>query len=149
MDDENNNLQSSNSILEKSYIKIKNLLNKNSQIVKISNSESNLFFIASFHNEIWEKAKIYFYIKDIQIDKHITVEYSYKSKKNPNHESKIFCIYFPKNIKRPKSIKLSISLWTFMSFNINELNNIDNNNKYLKFIFNDITFINREIPNYI
>ena len=104
MDDENNNLQSSNSILEKSYIKIKNLLNKNSQIVKISNSESNLFFIASFHNEIWEKAKIYFYIKDIQIDKHITVEYSYKSKKIQIMNQKYFVYIFQKILNDQKAL---------------------------------------------
>ena len=96
-----------------------------------------------------EKSKLYFYIKDIQINKSITIKYSYKSIKNQNYESKIYCIYFPKYIKRPKSIKLSISFWTSLACNINMLNIIGNNNKYLKFIFNDITFINREIPNYI
>ena len=141
--------QTSNSIIINSIKNIKSfLLSTNPQIAKITNSEQNIFFIASFHDEIWEKAKIYFYIHDIGINKNMAIEHSYKSEINKNYESKIYCIDF-NGSNLPKSIKLSISFWTSLSCRINEMNIKDYNDKCLKFIFNDISLMNKEVDKFI
>ena len=142
------NSQDSNSIIFKSIKKVKNLLN-NPQIIKITNSDNNIYFIASFNNEIWEKAKIFFYVQDMQIDKNITLEHSYNSEISQNHKAKIYSINFPEKSKPGKSLKLSISFWSSLVCKINELNIKDNNGKCLKFIFNDISLIKKEVTKLI
>ena len=121
----------------------KSLKNKfsSSPIVNIKNSDTNIFFINSFHKEILEKSNIFIYGKNI--DK-ITPQYT-SEELFPNYIPKIYCISFQKEIKLPKTIKLSISFWSNIVCEIYELNIKDNNNKFIKFIFNDIKINDKQL----
>ena len=116
-----------------------------SPIVNIKNTDTNIFFINTFHKEILEKSNIFIYGKNI--DK-ITPQYT-SEELFPNYLPKIYCISFQKEIKPPKSIKLTFSLWQNFICAIYEVNIKDNNNKCLKFLFNDIKIIDNQLTNFI
>ena len=105
--------------------------------------DKKLFFIFCFHDDLAKEKELFFNCNQNEIEK-IECEYTYDIAISQNYIPKIYCIYFKKGKKRPKTIKLSINLIS-TCFELNEFSIKDKT----RFIFGDINIIDKKLYKFI
>ena len=92
-------------------------VHKNS--IKLS-EDSTIFFISCFHKELSDENLIQFYSPKEEIQS-IEYQYSLELEIIPNHIPRVYLVRFRKELKRPKSLVLSVSFGTTTFYELNEL----------------------------
>ena len=107
------------------------------------NIDTRIFVILCFHNDLWNEELVFFNPK-IVVAK-IEFVHSYELNIKNNYIPKIYCIYFHKDQKRPKTLNLSISLNSLEYWELNELSIKEKT----KFIFGDIKIVEKNLYEFI
>ena len=111
--------------------------------IKLS-EDSTIFFISCFHKELSDENLIQFYSPKEEIQS-IEYQYSLELEIIPNHIPRVYLVRFRKELKRPKSLVLSVSFGTTTFYELNEFNLRDKK----RFIFGDIKLIEKKIQRLI
>lgn len=120
--------------------KERDIINNINSKVNNNNSDSQIFIIICFHNELFKNRKISLKAKsnDVEI---IELKYTLKSEME-KYKPKVYSINFKENAKRPSYLNLSISFDFSDFWDLEELYIKDKK----KFIFADIKIVEKMIP---
>ena len=121
-----------------------NINNVNSKVNNNNNSDTRIFIILCFQNELYKKGKISFKtVKSNSIDK-IELEYIIESEMQ-KYTPKIYSINFKKDVKRPSYLYISISFDSSVYWDLDELYIKDKK----RFFLGDIKIVENKIPLFI